>query len=65
MVTMQPLNGFLLNVLWINYDQIDPTVAVAVRRRDVRQPVRVLLDAEPQRPPDQLPEPRLHHRRHR
>jgi hypothetical protein len=25
-VTMQPLNGFLLNVLWINYDQIDPNV---------------------------------------
>jgi hypothetical protein len=25
-ITMQPLNGFLLNVLWINYDQIDPTV---------------------------------------
>ena len=25
-VTMQPLNGFLLNVLWLNYDQIDPAV---------------------------------------
>ncbi len=25
-VTLQPLNGFLLNVLWLNYDQIDPTV---------------------------------------
>ncbi len=25
-ITMQPLNGFLLNVLWLNYDQIDPTV---------------------------------------
>ena len=26
LVTLQPLNGFLLNVLWINYDQIDPNV---------------------------------------
>ncbi len=25
-VTLQPLNGFLLNVLWINYDQTDPAV---------------------------------------
>ncbi len=25
-VTLQPLNGFLLNVVWINYDQIDPAV---------------------------------------
>ncbi|MDR3660606.1 MAG: hypothetical protein P4L86_09450 [Mycobacterium sp.] len=25
-VTLQPLNGFLLNVLWINYDQVDPAV---------------------------------------
>jgi hypothetical protein len=25
-VTLQPLNSFLLNVLWINYDQVDPTV---------------------------------------
>ncbi len=25
-VTLQPLNGFLLNVLWINFDQIDPAV---------------------------------------
>lgn len=26
LVTLKPLNGFLLNVLWINYDQIDPAV---------------------------------------
>jgi hypothetical protein len=26
LVTLQPLNGFLLNVEWINYDQIDPAV---------------------------------------
>ncbi len=26
LVTMQPLNGFLLNVLWLNYDQTDPAV---------------------------------------
>jgi hypothetical protein len=26
LVNLQPLNGFLLNVLWLNYDQIDPNV---------------------------------------
>jgi hypothetical protein len=26
LVTLQPLNGFLLNVLWMNYDQTDPAV---------------------------------------
>jgi hypothetical protein len=25
-ITLQPLNNFLLNVLWINYNQIDPAV---------------------------------------
>ncbi len=25
-VTLQPLNSFLLNVLWMNYDQMDPSV---------------------------------------
>ena len=66
-VTLQPLNGFLLNVLWLNYDQIDPTVAVAVRGREPwRRPPRPMGTSGPgpRRPPAQLPEPRLHHRRH-
>ena len=29
-ITLQPLNSFLLNVLWTNYNQLDPPVAAAV-----------------------------------
>ena len=29
-VTLQPLNSFLLNVMWTNYNQLDPPVAAAV-----------------------------------
>jgi len=29
-ITLQPLNSFLLNVLWTNYNQLDPPVVAAV-----------------------------------